>query len=997
MMIQRMRLPFLIVNLLGALFFQDAHAQQLAFPGAEGAGRFASGGRGTPASLTTVFIVNSLEDNNVPGTLRYAVSASTATFPHRTIVFRVSGTIRLLTPLTIRGNVTIAGQTAPGDGICIADQPVTISGSNVIMRYIRVRMGDRYQNLGMVDGSGNGDALGSLGHKNIILDHCSVGWSSDEALTIYRGDSTTIQWCIVSEPLNYSYHFEAGGSDYQEHGYGGIWGSRRASFHHNIIAHAKGRLPRFAGSSSYSPGTVGQENANFYNNVIYNWQSYSTNGGEGGNYNILNNYYKYGPNTSTGLSGSVPIRSMIMNPSSGNGLPYPKIFAEGNYVDGYPNVTGRNWLGFAMAGGSYTDTAQSKVNTPFDISPYTIETASSAYTSVLMGAGAILPRRDTLDRRIVNDIKFRTGKIIDVQGGYPHGTAFNLTLSAWPDLKAKPAPADSDNDGMPDAWENANGLNPNNALDRGTIAGNGYTNLENYLNSMVNSNPEIYYAGVLTPFISPEGVPSNHQSYDLEGVNLPAAVTILPPVGFEVSADNGTNWFTNGAPLQLNPLGSTLSPVGILVRLNNPVAGNAGGYVKHFTTNSDTTYLWVSGTVTSTTTYPVSLIRWPMATGNGDDAATRHPNIEASQPSFKNLYLSNGTTVGAVQAYSSLFGQAFGPTPDGSADWRTSSGGPGGNLNRTYYEQFTVVPKAGISGVVDSIVLNASFYNSSSNTKLAIVYSKSGFIIGDSMNVTGGIGSDGLPLTAGANGGFSTPVLLPNQTSGTTANYRFALNGASGVTLNAGESLTIRLYFSCGSSSPGRYAKLKDVDVMGRLNSPLSLGAFILTGFAENEKVVLQWNAAASNIGEKFFIERSHQLSAFKTIGSLPATSSGSSGDYRFLDTQPPAGNLQYRVYLLNTQGQKVYSRIVFISSHNELRYNIFPNPASKQLAISHPLYEKEVLLQMISNEGRMVRQVMVPASTGRTDIFIGDLRPGMYQVIIREEKKAQVLPFVKY
>jgi hypothetical protein len=978
-------------------FFNHLSGQQLAFPGAEGAGRFASGGRGTPSSLTTVFIVNSLADDNVPGTLRYAVNASTATYPHRTIVFRISGTIRLLTPLTIRANTTIAGQTAPGDGICIADQPVTISGNNVILRYLRIRMGDRYQNLGMVDGSGNGDALGSLGYKNIIIDHCSVSWSSDEALTIYRGDSTTIQWSMITEPLNYSYHFEAGGSDYQEHGYVGIWGARRASFHHNVLAHAKGRLPRFAGSSTYSPGTAGQENVNFYNNLVYNWQSYSTNGGEGGNYNLLNNYYKYGPNTSSGVTSGVPIRSMIMNPSSGSGLPYPKVFADGNYVDGYPAVTSRNWLGFAMAGGTYADTTQSKVQVPFDISPYNAEPATAAYEAVLSGAGATLPRRDTLDRRILNDIKFRTGKIIDVQGGYPHGTPFGQTLSAWPALKSKPAPADSDNDGMPDEWENANGLNPGFAADRGNIAPNGYTNLENYLNSIVNTNPEIYYAGVIVPFTSPENLPSLHQSYQVEGVNLPAAVTVLPPAGFEVSADFGTNWYSHNNPLQLNPSGSTLSPVAILVRLNHHAAGNLGGYLKHFTAGSDTTLLWVEGTVTSSTNYPVSLIRWPMATGNADDASARHPNMEPTTPVFKNFYVSNGTTVGAVQAYSSQYGQAFGPTPDGSADWRTAVGGPGGSLNRNFYEQFTIVPKAGISGILDSIVLKASFYNTSSNTKLAVVFSKSGFALADSTDVSGGIGPDGLPLAAGANGGFSTPVFLPNQTAGTTAGYRFALNGAAGVSLNAGESLTIRLYFSCGSSSAGRYAKLKDVEVLGRLNSPLSLGAYGLTGFTDDKKVVLQWQAAGTGYSGKFFIERSHSFSGFQPIGSLPANAATSPGSYRFVDPAPPSGNLQYRVYQVNAGGEKVYSRIVFISLHNQERYSVFPNPAKQQIAVTHPLYEEELILQIISPDGRVMHQQSIPPATGRSDISVRDFRPGIYRVIIREGLHSQVLSFFKY
>ncbi len=984
-----------LIVFITIIFSGKMKAQQLAFPGAEGAGRFASGGRGTPGSLTTVFIVNSLADDNVPGTLRHAISASTVTYPHRTIVFRVSGTIRLLTPLTIRGNTTIAGQTAPGDGICIADQPVTISGSNVILRYLRIRMGDRYQNLGMVDGSGNGDALGSLGHKNIILDHCSVSWSSDEALTIYRGDSTTIQWCIISEPLNYSYHFEAGGSDYQEHGYVGIWGARRASFHHNILAHAKGRLPRFAGSSTYPPGTAGQENANFYNNVIYNWQSYSTNGGEGGNYNILNNYYKYGPNTSTGFNGSVPIRSMIMNPSQGGGLPFPKIFAEGNYVDGYPAVTARNWLGFAMSGGNYNDTALAKVLAPHDISPYNLETATGAFTSVLSGAGAILPRRDTLDRRIVNDIKFRTGKIIDVQGGFPHGTAFNLTLSAWPALKSKPAPADSDNDGMPDEWENANGLNPANASDRGSFAANGYTNLENYLNSIINTNPEIYTAGALTPFTSPEGIPSVSQSYEVEGVNLPGVVTCLPPDGFELSADNGTTWFTNASPLLLHPTANNLLPMELLVRLNHGSVGDKGGYVKHFSTGGDTTYVWVTGTVTGTTGYPVSLIRWPMETGNLDDAATRHPNMEASAPSFRNFYLSNGTTVGAVQAYSSQYGQAFGPSPDGSALWTTASGGPGGNLSRIFYEQFTVVPKAGISGIIDSIILNASFYNTSSNTKFAVVYSKSGFTMADSADVSGGTGPDGQPLGPSGNGAFATPVFLPNQTSGTTANYRFALNGASGVSLNAGESLTIRLYFSCGSSSAGRYAKLKEVNVLGRLNSPLSLGAFSLTGFEDNNRVILQWQAETADPSAKFFIERSYSPAGFQAIGSVPAQANVSG--YRFVDDQLPGGNLQYRVYTLNAQGEKMYSRVVYIGRNINKQFNLFPNPAAQQVSVIHPRFEQGASLQIFDAGGRVIHQKNIPASTGRTELFVSDLRAGLYHVKITGSNGSSVLSFFKY
>ncbi|MCB2379875.1 T9SS type A sorting domain-containing protein [Hymenobacter sp. BT635] len=464
-----------------------AQAQLVAFPGAEGAGKFTKGGRGTLTVPTTVFEVTSLADTNTPGTLRYAL-AQTAT--HRTIVFRVCGTIRLTSALTInKANTTIAGQTAPGEGICLADYPVTISADNVIVRFLRFRMGDRFQNKGMVNGAGADDAFGSTGRKNIVIDHCTMSWSTDEALSVYRGDSTTLQWNLMSEPLDYSYHFETGDTDFERHGYGGIWGGRNASFHHNLFAHCRGRNPRFEGSRNLPPYTAGQENGDFRNNVIYNWASYSTNGGEGGNYNVVGNYYKYGPSTSTGNSSSVPVRSMIMNPgkqTTAPVLPYPKVYMTGNYVDGYPAVTNRNWLGVVMAGGARTDTAQSKVTTPFNILPMPTQTAQQAYEAVLANVGAVLPARDTLDQRIIRNVRERKGRLIDVQGGYAHGTAFSTSQSAWPVLTCGPAPADTDHDGMTDAFEASNGLNPNDPADRNVRAANGYTMLENYLNGIAS-------------------------------------------------------------------------------------------------------------------------------------------------------------------------------------------------------------------------------------------------------------------------------------------------------------------------------------------------------------------------------------------------------------------------------------------------------------------------------------------------------------------------------
>ncbi|HZH64789.1 MAG TPA: pectinesterase family protein [Flavisolibacter sp.] len=579
------RLFFVFIALWGMGNGGSLQAQQPAFPGAEGAGMYTTGGRGTSAIPTTVFEVTNLNDDNNPGSLRYALQASVTTYPYKTIVFRISGTIHLNSKLNIRGNTTIAGQTAPGDGICIADHPVVLSGNNIIVRYMRFRLGDKNQKKtdasgNPVDGSGSDDAFGGLEVNNIIIDHCSVSWSSDEALTIYRGDNLTIQWCFVTEPLNYSYHFETGDTDYEQHGYGGIWGAKRGSFHHNLLAHCRSRNPRFAGISTYTPNTVGVENADFRNNVIYNWGINTVYGGEGGNYNVVNNYYKWGPNTGSG------VKYRIANPGKTATIPYGKWYVDGNYVDGSSANTANNWAGVVMQGSS-DDPLLAKATTAFDLGyPYATQTAVDAYESVLQNAGAILPKRDTLDQRIVNNVRNRNGSIIDVQGGYPHGTPYNQTVSAWPTLTSTAAPTDTDHDGMPDSWETSNGLNPNNPGDRNGYNANGYTNLENYLNSIMSSNPSISITGTLNNFSQTTGTPSSTQTYSVSGMGLTDNITVTPPVGYQVSADGGGTWYTNASPLTLTYSAGSVSPTTITVRLNSLGAGLYAGSIVHSSTSA---------------------------------------------------------------------------------------------------------------------------------------------------------------------------------------------------------------------------------------------------------------------------------------------------------------------------------------------------------------------------------------------------------------------------
>jgi pectate lyase len=441
-------------------------ARAIAFPGAEGFGKYTTGGR-----AGRVEVVTSLDDSG-PGTLRNALRGKDP----KMVVFAVSGTIHLQSRLLISSNTTLAGQTAPGDGICLADFPVSLGGDNIIVRYMRFRMGDKNQKGGMVHGNGSDDAFGGTGRTNIIIDHCSMSWSTDEVFSVYGGDSVTLQWNLVTEPLNYSYHFETGDTGYEHHGYGGIWGGRHLTAHHNLLAHCASRNPRFEGTRN-NP----EELVDYTNNVLYNWGHNNLYGGEGGHYNVVNNYYRPGPQTLKN------VRSRIVNPSKQKkpAIPFGTFYVAGNVVDGDAAVTADNRLGVHMGDGTAADKEAALVSSAFPSLSIAVDPASKAYEAVLRGVGASF-HRDTLDQRIIEDVKQGRGRFIDVQGGYPHGTAYEETVNAWPSLHSLPAPADSDKDGMPDAWEKANGLNPSDATDAaGTNLHSYFTNIEVYINQII--------------------------------------------------------------------------------------------------------------------------------------------------------------------------------------------------------------------------------------------------------------------------------------------------------------------------------------------------------------------------------------------------------------------------------------------------------------------------------------------------------------------------------
>jgi len=467
MKIKIKNIPLLVAILFSLFSIAKEYAQIPAFPGAEGYGATASGGRGG-----VVFEVTTLDDDAVSppaGSLRAALK-DTTTKP-RTIVFRVSGIIELKGRLDVgQQNITIAGQTAPGDGICLKNYPMKVYGKNIIIRYIHFRPGDlTHSNSPAIYGIDCENA------RNVIVDHCSVSWAIEENATFYDNKYTTFQWSIISESLKNSYNTKGA------HGYAGVWGGQYASYHHNLIAHNDSRNPRFNGARAHDTIAV----VDFRNNVIYNWASNSAYGGEIeikngiSNINMVANYYKYGPATSSSK------KNRIINPSDTAFISKPGVMSKwyiaDNYVDGYPAITADNWSGGVQPQDSrYGGAAAFKADSPFQTAAVNTQKAEDAYADVLKYAGASFPMRDTIDLRIVTNAKYRTA-------GAKNGIIDSQTdVNGWCAYNNATPPVDSDHDGMPDSWEIANGLNPNDPLDGVKTDSQGYTMLENYLNSLVS-------------------------------------------------------------------------------------------------------------------------------------------------------------------------------------------------------------------------------------------------------------------------------------------------------------------------------------------------------------------------------------------------------------------------------------------------------------------------------------------------------------------------------
>jgi hypothetical protein len=456
-----------------------------AFPGAEGGGMYTAGGRGGK-----VLVVTNLNDRG-PGSFRWACEQGGA----RIVVFNVAGIIHLETRLSVKAPyITIAGQTAPGDGVCIAGESFEIDTHDVILRHMRFRRGE-------VNPYRRDDALGGNPVGNIIIDHCSTSWSLDENISFYRhmydpvetlkDGSRQIEKKMGTVNLTIQNTVSAEGLDTYNHGFGSTLGGENASFMRNLWANNPGRNPSIGWNGIF----------NFVNNVLFNWVHRASDGGDYmAKYNFINNYYKPGPLTNANVSHQiVKADSRTKNPDI---APYGLIYAHGNIVEGNERVTKDNWDGgIVLSGGNTPELlALSKWDRPLKMPYMTIMPAQEAFEFVLDNVGANIPKRDAVDERTIKHIRtgvFDYDKTADPstfappqnrrlpEDSYKQGIITDpKQVGGYPEYKGTPR-VDSDGDGMPDEWEKRYKLNPNDSSDaNGDLNGDGYTNIEKYINGI---------------------------------------------------------------------------------------------------------------------------------------------------------------------------------------------------------------------------------------------------------------------------------------------------------------------------------------------------------------------------------------------------------------------------------------------------------------------------------------------------------------------------------
>ncbi len=793
-----------------------------AFPGAEGFGRYTTGGRGGK-----VIHVTNLNDSGT-GSLRAAIKTDGA----RIIVFDVAGTIELQSDLKIeKDNCTILGQTAPGGGICLRNYTLHINANNVIVRFIRCRMGDT---------AGNENDAMSASHKtgnykkNIIIDHCSISWCVDECGSFYGNEDFTLQWCILSESLTNSVH------DKGSHGYGGIWGGDKAAFHHNLLAHHNSRNPRFDhGYLAEHAGIV-----DYINNVVYNWGGNSTYGGENKKglqpkkFNMINNYYKPGPRT----TNVAKTQNRLLNPttkcsncnsSDQYDIVPGKFYINGNKVNGTTvslttsstscsNITFDSGYSFSSFASNCLSNSRYK-SSDNDFGSYntiSMHSADNAFTKTVEYAGASFSR-DAVDTRIANEAKNGTYTYTGSNGSTYGLIDTQSDVGGWPTYSGT-AQTDSDGDGIPDTWETAHGLS--NSKDNSatyTLDSKGYyTDLEVYANYLVEDITKAERDGATATFT---------EYYPLDATASSTSTTSTSTIFSLTSKATSNVSVSAGSDLSLSSY-ATISGGSALV--HNGHASSAANMITASgitTRNSGGSYMKI--------TLSTALQEGDILTTTGNDGgyiATAYTNsssdnISGNKFTFTSAY-EGVTTIYIMRGASKPYITGITITrKSASIEWDfsefTSTVIASGSNYSTSYNGLTLVGNSSSSYTNDYYSASAGFhmngtsssssryikYTPTENGVLTVYYTSNNASATDRITAIGTKITTGTSLSVGSNGvlayGYtngSTEKSIQASLSAGTAYYAYFAYGGQAIR---------KLVFTSGSASSAKSASVAVTEI----------------------------------------------------------------------------------------------------------------------------------------------------------------------------------------
>ncbi|MNK10075.1 hypothetical protein D3C87_280900 [compost metagenome] len=918
------RISFALLSAVAVTF--SANAQQPAFPTAQGFGKFATGGRGGK-----VYTVTNLNDAGA-GSFREAFNA----YPGEplTIVFAVGGTIELQSQIKVnRSNFTIAGQTAPGDGICLKGHSFIINGAraanlggnhgNIIIRYLRSRPGSTL-------------STGVYGFDlenchNVIVDHCSFSWANEECAAMYDMENVTVQYSIISEGL-----FNAGHAK-GNRGYGGVWGGQYVSYHHNLFAHLNARSTRFNGARAHDVNAL----VDYRNNVIYN--AGTRNAAAGGAVNIdnafsrinlVNNYYKPGPATP---SDYLFIEADYeTEEAKGVG----EFHVSGNVMFGSSAKTSDNWSAVSFTKIPANLQAAAKSLVPFTVGQsIAAQSADDAYAEVLKNAGANLPVRDAVDKRVVSETATGTAYSIGVTSGKRGIIDMPTEVGGWPTYSSGTAVTDTDGDGMPDTWEQNNGLNANDAADGNTVNSQGYTMLEVYLNSIAPATANTYelmgFAATLNAGSSTTAALNWAVNNDVDvqnfvversadGQNFNAITTVNSQKGAGLNnytyTDNNPLGFVSYYRLKITDINNQVS-YSEVKSINNPIAA------AYWTENFD-------GTMQTVVTNP-------------------------AQPAAANLSSGEWFFYGAHKQLKTYTDQrwADGTNPsvkviNPSVSNQTTYGISGS----TYF--ITPIFSQGISKITFNEI-NRSTINAS---KIRVYASVDG-------------GANWLPTSYVNTAKVSQFDLMTIAIESSTIN-RLKVVNENATDLNI-DNFTV--YAPVGTTLP-----LDFVSFTATLKKSL------------NNKTLLQWKTANEVNTASFEIQRSTNSNDFLKIGVLPAANRNGEHSYEFNDDKPSVGINYYRLMQIDLDGKYSYSDIRSIHYRLDGQLSVYPNPVNADFSLNHPEAGAKTEIAIYDMTGRKILSKPIVKGTMHTYVSLAGFNKGIYFLKYRSETEAISLKIIK-